>query len=663
MSARPEIFISATTKDLKSCRQLVRDALLTLGCVPVVQDHFAPEAATVREMLCGRIAKCDAVIHLAGMCFGYEPQERAAGEARRSYTQIEYDIARELKKPLYTFVCAPDFPFDAHEPEDAERRSLQEQHRNGLAGGDRLFLPVRNAHDLEKSVRELRFQVRSWIGRLVAVVVVALGLVGGLLWYLDHRTTAVEGRNTVLQKQNDAQAHEIAGLQARLDEQTRTGQQILAIVQRNASEGKAAEKTDTLAAAQAQVATERGISVEELQKQLAGETTDVRTLLARIEQQSAAARAQADLWGKLQRAALTKLGDGERAAGHYREAVEPYQQALALYDQTQEPLAWCDAAQKLEVALWLMGRYAEAEPLARQLVDRRTTLQGAEHPDTLQGINNLANLLYVKGDMTGAQPLYRQCLEARERTLGPEHPDTLRSVRNLANSLYAVGDLTGAEGLYRRCLETNERTLGPEHPDTLRSVNGLAVLLCAKGDVASAEGLYRRCLEAQERTLGKEHPETLSSVNGLAVLLADKNDLAGAEGLYRRCLEARERLLGKEHPETLQSANNLAVLLKTKGDLAGAETLYRRCLESYERTLGEAHPDTARTACNLSQLQEKRGQFDEALRLAEKAVAAARISLPANHPERRRYEQQLAAVRAKISSAARPTRYTTSQDR
>ena len=127
MPQRPEIFISAASKDLKSYRQLVRDALLNLGCVPIVQEHFPPGAGEVRAMLRERIAGCHAFLHLVGECYGFEPQERDPKELRRSYTQMEYDTARELKKPLYTFVCVPDFPYDAHEPEAEELRALQAQ--------------------------------------------------------------------------------------------------------------------------------------------------------------------------------------------------------------------------------------------------------------------------------------------------------------------------------------------------------------------------------------------------------------------------------------------------------------------------------------------------------------------------------------------------------
>ena len=58
------------------------------------------------------------------------------------------------------------------------------------------------------------------------------------------------------------------------------------------------------------------------------------------------------------------------------------------------------------------------------------------------------------GQLKDAEVLYRRALEAQERTLGAEHPDTLASVNNLAVCLRAMGQLKDAEALYRRALES-----------------------------------------------------------------------------------------------------------------------------------------------------------------------------------------------------------------
>ena len=43
MSAPPKVFISATSGDLRSIRQIVKEALLTINCHPVEQTNFEPD--------------------------------------------------------------------------------------------------------------------------------------------------------------------------------------------------------------------------------------------------------------------------------------------------------------------------------------------------------------------------------------------------------------------------------------------------------------------------------------------------------------------------------------------------------------------------------------------------------------------------------------------
>ena len=725
MPTRPEIFISATSKDLASCRQLVRDALLTLGCVPVTQDHFAPDARTVREMLRVRIAACDAVIHLAGECYGAEPFERAPNEPRRSYTQMEYDMARELKKPVYTFICAPDFPYEAHEPEPAELRALQDAHRAALQSRDDLYQPVTSAQDLALHVRELQTRVelltrdlrqtRSWLGRGVAVALVALASIGAGLFVLHQHAQRAEAKMVQVSDELDRYRQAIKAVAdtygkdiqpgRKLTDQEKFDRALAAVAeQEKISVG---ELNTWMAVFVAQVRANPGADFYDraladfAEKRFADAVADATKSAAQYHAQAEAAKQESEAAGARaadarvkERRALALVGSAELAAGHYAAALAPYQQAFALTDQHAEPLVWCDAARDYEYALWRMGRYGEAEPLAREVADKRAAWQGKEHPDTLKSVYRLALVLVGKGDFAEAEALDRRCLEADERTLGRENPATLACVNNLAADLARRGDFAGGEALYRRCLEARERTLGPEHPETLESVNNLGNLLDSKGDYAGAEVLFRRSLEAHERLLGAEHPDTLKAIANLANALDDKGDHAGAEALFRRALAAQERTLGPEHPDTLLSVNNLAELLRDKGDYAGAEALERRCLEARARTLGQEHPATLHSVSNLAQclaaennfaaaeplylraltgmdhvlppehplrldldynfslLRQKQNRLAEALPLAEHAATGAARTLPAHSPDRLKYEKNLADLRVELAAAS-----------
>jgi hypothetical protein len=63
---------------------------------------------------------------------------------------------------------------------------------------------------------------------------------------------------------------------------------------------------------------------------------------------------------------------------------------------------------------------------------------GADHPQTLTSMSNLAGTLLRMGQPELAEPLFRQALVASERLLGPEHFHTQRVETNLRMTLYQM---------------------------------------------------------------------------------------------------------------------------------------------------------------------------------------------------------------------------------
>jgi RNA polymerase sigma factor (sigma-70 family) len=174
--------------------------------------------------------------------------------------------------------------------------------------------------------------------------------------------------------------------------------------------------------------------------------------------------------------------------------------------------------------------------------------------------------------------VYEEVVAARTRTLGADHPDTLASMNNLAAVLQDQGELEAARQLHERVLTTVRRVLGEDHLSTLASLNNLAAVLQDQGDLVGARSLYEQVLEARRRVLGADHPSVLASMNNLATVLQDQGDLVGARSLYEQVIEARRRVLGADHPSVLASMNNLATVLQDQGDTETAKTLQARVL-------------------------------------------------------------------------------------
>jgi hypothetical protein len=57
---------------------------------------------------------------------------------------------------------------------------------------------------------------------------------------------------------------------------------------------------------------------------------------------------------------------------------------------------------------------------------------GADHPDTLKSMGNLASTYRNQGRWDAAEELEVQVMENRKKKLGADHSDTLTSMANLA---------------------------------------------------------------------------------------------------------------------------------------------------------------------------------------------------------------------------------------
>ena len=82
----------------------------------------------------------------------------------------------------------------------------------------------------------------------------------------------------------------------------------------------------------------------------------------------------------------------------------------------------------------MQGKLNKAQQLNVQILDTKKKLLGAEHPDTLLTMGNLANTYYCQGKLNEAEQLGLQALDMRKKLLDAEHPDTLFSIGNLANT-------------------------------------------------------------------------------------------------------------------------------------------------------------------------------------------------------------------------------------
>ena len=79
-----------------------------------------------------------------------------------------------------------------------------------------------------------------------------------------------------------------------------------------------------------------------------------------------------------------------------------------------------------------LGRYEEAEPVARRVLADRIRLQGPDHPLALSALSLTAVVAHELGKLDEAIAASRELVERRERVLGPEHPFVVINRQRLA---------------------------------------------------------------------------------------------------------------------------------------------------------------------------------------------------------------------------------------
>lgn len=155
MKLRPTIFLSGVSSEFASFREAVEVEVQKKGCFAENQSSFGVDYRTVEEMLRRRIGDADAVIHIVGFRFGFEPKDRPDGKPRRSYTQMEYDIARELEKPVYVFLSSDASVCDAAGEEDPEVTALQLAHRQAIKSTNNLRYTFKDKDELRHLAAEI----------------------------------------------------------------------------------------------------------------------------------------------------------------------------------------------------------------------------------------------------------------------------------------------------------------------------------------------------------------------------------------------------------------------------------------------------------------------------------------------------------------------------
>lgn len=277
-------------------------------------------------------------------------------------------------------------------------------------------------------------------------------------------------------------------------------------------------------------------------------------------------------------------GDYRGAETTIDAALKCLQQALGpdhvtVVDNTITRIrAWCE-----------LGRYADAEALARHGLEVRRAWHGDASPAVDNALFHLAHVLYERDKLVEADAVATRSLAMRRRAYGDVHAAVARSWSGLGDIRLAGDDAIGAEEAYRAALASWPATLGADHPDIVEATRGLAEALAAQRRLTEATALARHALDVQRRSLRPGHPAIAAT---LVVLGAITQPPAAAEPMLREALAIWQRAVPPEHPSIARAESLLGHNLALQRRPGEAGPLLRRSVQTLSTQFGDAHHAT-----------------------------------------------------------------------
>ncbi|MGW2206957.1 tetratricopeptide repeat protein [Streptomyces sp. NPDC001774] len=290
------------------------------------------------------------------------------------------------------------------------------------------------------------------------------------------------------------------------------------------------------------------------------------------------------------------------------------------------------------------------EDLAGLLSDR-LRIQGPDHPDALNTRTGLARWRGEAGDAAGAADAFAELLSDHIRVQGPDHPTTLNARTCLAQWRGRAGDAAGAAQAFAELLADHIRIQGPDHPDTLDTRHRFADWRGHRGDAAEAAEALAELLADRVRAVGPDSHESLNDRSCLARWRGEAGDAAGAADAFAELLTDRLRIQGPDHPSSLDTRISLARWRGEAGDAAGAADAFAELLTDRLRIQGPDHPDTLKARLGLAVWRGDADAAEAAEVLAELLSDRLRIQGP-DHPDTLETRYWLAKYQGEAGSTA-----------
>jgi tetratricopeptide (TPR) repeat protein len=231
------------------------------------------------------------------------------------------------------------------------------------------------------------------------------------------------------------------------------------------------------------------------------------------------------------------LGDNEKAMRFFRLAYEVGVRNLWPGDPLYE-----EALTSLVGFAALMGQAGEMPRIYGSWVQYLERSSQGRDPALADSYLALARLRVEAGQIHGAMRAYRRTMEVISARHGANHPEQLAPLLELADLLSLAGRLEQAEELYARAQDIQDRYVGPDEVKAAVIKSGRAEVAAFMGSLARAAKEARQARSIAGRLLDAGAPDELDADSDFFLLPSFSDEQATASAVYVKTLAVTDNI-------------------------------------------------------------------------------------------------------------------------
>ncbi len=190
--------------------------------------------------------------------------------------------------------------------------------------------------------------------------------------------------------------------------------------------------------------------------------------------------------------------------------------------------------------------FAEADTLAKQIVELSIEMHGVDSGDTARAITNLAIAQHSNDQYDLAKLNFQSSVDIIERISDRLNEDLINPLKGLAASELALGNTVAAAEIFQRAMHVSHVNFGPHNLEQIEVLESLAETALASGDADAALDMQERIFSLQARNIDPDSEDILPALHNQARWLHRLQQYDKERYTWRRIISVLEQHHGRK---------------------------------------------------------------------------------------------------------------------